>query len=183
MSNLRFATTLALYETFPPAVTKLAAEPTHEPPLVFLRNLSAQAKFDDAVAFCAFLLPRREAIWWGCGNARAFLDDIANDRLAVLSAAEDWVHEPDDQHREAALRIGGQADINDPVTWLALGAGWSGGMLSAHPKAPVPMPPEATPRAVRIATLLAARLVMPAERAPRMRARIADAIKLAESEL
>jgi hypothetical protein len=183
VSMSRFATTRALFETFPQSVTKLGVAPTDDPPLVFLRNLSGGEKLADAVIFCAYLLPRREAVWWACGNVRAFLDDIPRDRAAPLVAAEAWVRDPDEEHRAAALKIGTDADSNDALTWLALGAGWSGGMLSSNPKAPVPVPHYMTPRAVRIATSLAARFVKPPERDLRMRARIAEGIKLAESGL
>ena len=52
-----------------------------------------------------------------------------------------------------------QGDSNDPVTWLALGAGWSGGALLAHPQHLVPVPAYMTPRAARIAILLSARIL------------------------
>jgi hypothetical protein len=37
---------------------------------------------------------------------------------------------------------------SSPLTWLALAAGWSGGPLSAHPKALPPVPPYLTARPV-----------------------------------
>jgi hypothetical protein len=183
MSRVRFATVQALYETFPPSVTRLSVAPTDDTPVVFLKNLSAQQKLEDAVTFCAYLLPRREAVWWACGSVRSFLGDIAQGRAACLVAAETWVYEPDDKHRQAALEIGTKSDGNDPLSWLALAAGWSGGMLSSHPKAPVPVPPYMTARGARIAILLSARLVPMPERIVRMQARIADGIKLAETGL
>jgi hypothetical protein len=182
MSRLRFATARALFETFPVAVTKLAVAPTDESALVFLKNLSADEKLDDAVTFCAYLLPRREAVWWACGSARSFLGDIAPSRTTGLSAAETWVREPSEKHRLIALDVGNNGDANDALNWLALAAGWAGGMLSANPKAPVPVPQYMTPRAVRIATLLSANGIDPAERTSRMRARVAEGIKLAEAD-
>jgi hypothetical protein len=183
MSRVRFATARALFETFPKSVTKLTVAPTDESPIVFLRNLSSQEKLEDAVTFCAYLLPRREAVWWACGAARAFLGDIAQSRAAGLVAAETWVYEPNDEHRQAALEVGTAGDSNDPLTWLALGAGWSGGMLSSNPKGPVPVPQYMTARAARIAILLSARLIGLPERTARMQACIAEGIKLAETGL
>jgi hypothetical protein len=183
MSQVRFATARSLFETFPMAVTRLSVTPTDELPIVFLRNLSALEKFEDAVTFCAYLLPRREAVWWACAGVRAFLGDIARSRAVGLFAAEAWVREPDADHRQSALRVGTKGDSNDPLTWLALGAGWSGGMLSAHPKMPVPVPQDLTARAARIAILLSAQLIKPPERKPRMEACIVEGIKLAESGL
>ena len=184
MSRVRFATARALFETFPKSVTNIAAPPTDDPPITFLQKLADGKKFDDAVAFCAYLLPRREAVWWACGCARTLLGDIAQNGAACLLAAEAWVYEPDDRHRQAALDLGMQGDSNDPLTWLALGAGWSGGMLSSHPEMPAPVPSYMTARAARIAVQLSAHFAKKKDEVPaRLQACIAEGIKLAEAGL
>lgn len=184
MSRVRFATARALFETFPPSVTGIAAAPTDEPPVTFLRKLADAAKFQDGVAFCAYLLPRREAVWWACGCARTLLGDIAQARAACLLAAEAWVYEPDDAHRQAALQLGTKSDSNDPLTWLALAAGWSGGMLSSNPQVPAPVPPYMTARAARVAIELCAHFAKKKTEFPtQLRACIAEGIKLAENGL
>jgi hypothetical protein len=183
MSRVRFAAARALYETFPKSVMMIAAEPTDDPPVAFLQKLSADGNLQDAVTFCAHLLPRREAVWWACGCARVLIGDILQSRAAGLLAAEAWVYQPDERHRQAALEIGQQSDSNDPLTWLALAAGWSGGLLSAHPAKPVPVPPYMTARAARIAVILSSARVKTEERATRLRECIAGGIKLAESGL
>ena len=183
MSRVRFATARALFETFPPSVTKLTVGPTDDAPVAFLRNLSSQEKFEDAVTFCAYLLPRRETVWWACGCAKAFLDEIAPGRAAGLVAAEAWVREPSEERRLKALEVGTAGDSNDELTWLALAAGWAGGSLNPDPRAPVPVPQYMTPRAARIAILLSARQLKLTERTARMRIRIEEGIKLAETGL
>jgi hypothetical protein len=183
MSQTRFVTTLALFETFPPSVTGIAADPTDEPPTTFLKRLSAQHKFEDAITFCAYLLSRREAIWWACGCVRGMLGEIDASRAGSISAAEAWVYDPDDEHRRAALEIGTRGDSNDPLSWLALGAGWSGGALVPHPQVLVPAPAYMTPRAARIAILLSARGSRPEQYTARMQACIVDGIRLAETGL
>jgi hypothetical protein len=180
MSRARFTTARSVFETFPELASKSAVAATDDPPIVFLKNLSAGGRFEDAVGFCAHLLPRREAVWWGCGSVRAVLGDVTPYGVAGLVAAEAWVHEPTDKNRQAALQIGTRGDSADPLTWLALGAGWSGGMLSTVPNAQVPVPPYLTARAVRIAIQLGAGRLKPAERAERMQTCIAEGIKLAE---
>src|SRR5882762_491792 len=112
MSLLRFATAEALFETFPELLQKISARPGEQCPTVFLRTLVAAGKIADAVTFCAYLLPRREAVWWACGCARTLLGDIAQSRAACLLAAEAWVYQPDDEHRQAALEVGIQSDSN-----------------------------------------------------------------------
>ena len=183
MPQTRFVTTLALFETFPRSVTGIEAEPTDEPPTVFLKRLSSHHKFADAVTFCAYLLPRREAVWWACACVRSLLGEVAASRARPIIAAEAWVYDPDDEHRRAALDMGTQGDSNDPVTWLALGAGWSGGALLAHPQHLVPVPAYMTPRAARIAILLSAQIFKPEQYTARMQACIVDGIKLAETGL
>lgn len=184
MSRVRFSTARALFETFPKSVTNIGAAPTDEPPIIFLRKLVDGDRFEDAVTFCAYLLPRREAVWWACGCARKLLGDIVQSQAACLLAAEAWVCEPNDQRRQAALELGMQSDSNDPLTWLALAAGWSGGMLSSHPQMPAPMPPHMTARAARIAVQLSAHFTRNKnEVPPQLRACIAEGIKLAESGL
>jgi hypothetical protein len=182
MSRVRFTTARSVFETFPELATKSAVAPTDDPPILFLKNLSAREKFEDAVAFCAHLLPRREAVWWACGSARAFLGDLVQGQVGGLLAAETWVHEPNDKNRLLALQIGTGSDNSDPLTWLALAAGWSGGMLSSSPNPPVPVPHYLTARAVRIAILLSARHIKSPERPQRMRACIAEGVKLAEPD-
>ena len=184
MSRVRFATARALFESFPKSATNIVTEPTDEPPLVFLRKLADAQKFADAVTFCAHLLPRREAVWWACGCVRTLLGDIAKSQAACLLAAEAWVHEPDDERRQAALKLGMQGDSNDPLTWLALGAGWSGGMLSSHPQMPAPVPPYMTARAARIAVQLSAHFAKEKNKLPaHLQDCIAEGIKLAETGL
>ncbi len=183
MARVRFPTARSLFETFPDAVGE-SAEPADVPSIAHLRNLAAAEKFDDALTFCAYLLPRREAVWWACRAVRALRGGQAPDDALCLRAAEAWVRKPDDDNREFALRMAKAADRNDPATWLARAAGYAGGMLVAHPKSPVAMPQYMTPRACRIAVLISARMLQPpAARAARINAIVADAIALADTGL
>ena len=75
MPRLRFETVRDLLEAFPIAEPLIEVEPSDEPSLQFLEGLVAREDWDRAVGFCAFLLPRREAVWWGCRTrARARAD-------------------------------------------------------------------------------------------------------------
>jgi hypothetical protein len=76
MSLVRFATAQALFETFPELSRKIRAEPNEQFPTDFLRTLVAAGEMKDAVTFCSYLLPRREAVWWSCGCVRTPLRDI-----------------------------------------------------------------------------------------------------------
>lgn len=181
MSRVRFATASALLEAFPEVSRKISVPLTDQKPLDFLRGLLSQGKMEDAVTFCAYLLPRREAVWWGCGCARLLQGDIAKDRAAGLLAAEAWVYKPDDDNRQEAMRIGTEGDSNNPLVWLALAAGWAGGF--SNPKRQVPVPAYMTARAVRVAVLGSSTNLPKAERTARLRTCIEDGIKLAETGL
>jgi hypothetical protein len=183
MSRVRFATTKAVFETFPELAEKIAAAPDNQPPLDFLNMLAADGRIGDAVTFCAYLLPRREAVWWACGCVRMLSGDLTKDRAAGLLAAEAWVYKPDDEHRQEALEIGAKGDGKDAVTWLARAAGWSGGIRNSSQNQQDPIPPYMTARAVRIAVLFSAAKTGGAERLQRMQACIAEGINLAENGL
>jgi hypothetical protein len=183
MSRVRFATVQALLETFPEVARQIGTAPAEQPPVEFLRSLATQRKFAEAVIFCAHLLPRREAVWWGCGCARALLGEIPPNRWEGLLAAETWVERPDDEHRTAALEIGTKGDENDPLTWLARAAGWSGGFWVATAEMQVPVPPYMTARLAGGAILACTATLGPPERESRLRSCVAEGIKLAETGL
>ena len=183
MPQLRFATARSLVDAFPELAKQLSLPPADEAPLDFLRTLSERRKFEDGVTFCAHLLPRRDAVWWACATVKASPTGGAQARSEGFLAAERWVYDPSEENRLAALEIGTRGGKDEPASWLALGAGWSGGMLGTDPKMPVPMPQYLTARACRIAILLNAQPMPPAERADHLRAGVAAAIKLAETGL
>ncbi|HVY57281.1 MAG TPA: hypothetical protein VHA77_05465 [Xanthobacteraceae bacterium] len=183
MPQLRFATARSLLDAFPELTARLAVAPSDESPIAYLNRLSSQDRLEDAVLFCAHLLPRREAVWWACGSLKQLLREVACDQSEGFRVAEAWVYEPSEDNRRKALETGMKGDSADPSTWLSLGAGWSGGMLSSHPKGPVPMPPHMTARAARIAITLGAHRAPEAERAERLRACVTDGTTLAENGL
>jgi hypothetical protein len=176
----RFATAQALFETFPELSQKISAGPSQQFPTEFLQSLVAAGKIEDAVTFCSYLLPRREAVWWACGCARVSLGHIAGDCAAGLLAAEAWVEEPDDTRRQAALDIGTRGHCDDPLTWVALAAGWTGGFLVSGPQHSIPMPQHMTARATRTAILISALGVKRDQRPAYLHACVADGTRLAE---
>lgn len=183
MTRVRFPTTNALFEAFPELSKHISTPPSDQFPIDYLKALALTTSFLDALVFCAYLLPRREAVWWACGCVRDALHEIPASRSAGLLAAEAWVSQPDNDRREAALNISNQADEHDPITWLARAAGWSGGFLLSHPQKQIPMPPYMTPRALRMALGLSFSKIKPEEQPARLKLWIAEGIKLAETGL
>lgn len=156
MSVLRFSAARDVFEAFPTAHEDISAEPNDQLPLVFLRDLAKGPAPDDALPFCAYLLPRREAVWWASQSVRALVDKPTKYDEAALKAAEVWVREPEEPNRRRALQIGTTANQRAASTWVALAAGWSGGpmIVSEHGGGP-PAPPQLTARAAFTAIRLA----------------------------
>jgi hypothetical protein len=180
MSRVRFATTQALFETFPELSQKISAKPTEQFPTEFLQSLVAAGKIEDAVTFCAYLLPRREVVWWACECVRARSDNVEEGGAAALLAAEAWVGEPDDERRQAALDIGTKGNCDDPLTWVALAAGWAGGFLVSGPHYSIPMPQYLTARAARTAILINALSVKRDQRTAYLQACITDGTRFVD---
>jgi uncharacterized protein DUF6931 len=178
MSRIRFATIRALFDSFPEALENIGAEPTDEPPIAFLNRLVAQGKPDQALEVFAYLLPRREAVWWGCASVRKLLGERLPSDVTGLAAAEAWVQEPSEESRQRALEIGDKAPSHEPLTWLAWAAGWSSGN---YPDTPFPYQPFMTSRAVRIALLISMRDLEGEEREKVLRSCLSEGIRLAET--
>jgi hypothetical protein len=115
--------------------------------------LSASARPSDAILFLSHLLPRREAVWWALQCVRALLGEAAADE--ALRAAEIWVRAPEDENRQAALRIANDSDRRKPTTWLAFAAGWSGGSMVPPDQNPTPPPSGACAMAANTAIMTA----------------------------
>jgi hypothetical protein len=178
MNRIRFATIQSLFESYPEALENIRVEPTDEPPIAFVNRLVAQGKPDEALEVFAYLLPRREAVWWGCASVRKLLGGSLPSDITGLAAAEAWVQEPSEENRQRALDIGDKAPSHESLTWLAWAVGWSNGNFAGTP---FPYPPFMTSRAVRIALLIAMRRVNSDERAKLLQACLADGIRLAEA--
>ncbi|MYZ50332.1 DUF6931 family protein [Propylenella binzhouense] len=159
--RLRFSTAAELFEAFPAARDDMRAEPDDRPILEFLRGLANGPTPEEAITFAAYLLPRREAVWWAHQCLRQVPDALTAQDQEMLAAAEAWVREPEEALRRAALDRAMAASGKTPGVWVALAAGWSGGSMT--PEAPGTVaPPFLTPRAVNAAVLgILARVARP----------------------
>jgi hypothetical protein len=155
MALLRFPTVRDLYDAFPTAENDVGAPANDEDSLAFLRSLMASEEWDKAVSFCAYILPRREAVLWGCQSLRRLQSEPRQAEIAALAAAETWVREPEEHTRREALNAGMRGDVRTAAVWLALAAGWSGGSMMPPEFAAMPAAPHQTARAVRAGLLIA----------------------------
>ena len=83
------------------------------------------------------------------------------------------------QQRGGHSPQGNDAASNEPLTWLALAAGWSSGTFAPTP---LPIPAYMTGRGVRIALQISGRIASLPERPSRLQACVAEGMRLAKSE-
>jgi hypothetical protein len=154
MTRLRFTTAREVFDAFPTASEDISAPPSDDGPWAYVKALMASPTPEDAITFCAYLLPRREAVWWACQCVRMMAvapgDDADTD---AIEAAEAWVREPEENRRRIALQYGMTGDRQRPATWLSLAAGWSGGSM-VEGDHPIAAPPHLTAKAARAAVLI-----------------------------
>src|SRR5262245_5707154 len=97
--RLRFSTARDLFEAFPVALQDMVARPSDRASLEFLKELGASQTPEDAITFTAYLLGYREAVWWGHQCLSMLGDYLAPTDQQLMSLAEDWVRQPDEQRR------------------------------------------------------------------------------------
>jgi hypothetical protein len=159
-ARIRFADAADVFAAFP-RLELVAARPLGPmEPLAHARHLIASPRPAGAVAFLAHVLPRREAIWWGCQCVDAILGPAARDEGMRL--ATQWVRDPSEPLRREALALWQAAAQRLPTPWLARAVGYSGGSLLAPEQPPTPPAPDDCALAVNAAIILAATSAAPA---------------------
>lgn len=108
-----------------PAISRDMKSPaSDQAPLEFCRALLAGRVPEEAVTFCAYLLPERAAVWWGHECLSNLVELLVGRDLQLLAIVHDWVAEPDNPRHRAAL-----SDVMDiapvtPAAWIVLAAAW-----------------------------------------------------------
>ena len=179
MQRLRFETVRDLFDSFAFIREELQLEPTDDPCLNFIRSLADQGEVAKAVGVSAYLLPRREAVWWACRSVRAISPPRNAEENDCITAAEEWVQEPKEERRFVALELGNRSDYRSPATLVARAAGFAGSRFPVAPDIWAPIQPEQTPRAVRGAILAAAAGLSPQERPEVLKRCVEEGVLLA----
>jgi hypothetical protein len=178
--RLRFTTASQVFDAFPSARDGVSAAITDAHPLVYVKQLHESAMPEEAIAFCAYMLPRREAVQWACQCVRGMNPEIEGEAVNLISIAEQWVEVPEEENRLAAMEAGTAAVNSGPAAWCALAAGWSGGSLIGEPHQPVPPAPDLTAQLVRAAILTALAFVPPKQRQAQLSSAVRAAVSLVE---
>ncbi len=161
MSTLiRFAQADDVFAAFPRLETFAQRPVGPLEPLAHARHIVASPRPAGAVAFLAHVLPRREAVWWGCQCVLAILGPAARDTGMQLAA--NWVRDPSEPLRRDALAFWQESEQRLPTHWLARAVAYSGGSLLAPEQPPSPPAPDDCALSVNAAVVLAATSAAPA---------------------
>ncbi|WEX10879.1 hypothetical protein [Chelativorans sp. AA-79] len=180
-NRLRFRTAKELFNAYATAGEDMRSAPSDLPSIEFCRALLDGKIPEEAVTFCAYLLPRRVAVWWG-HQCLTHIGNILDEQdLQMLTLAEEWIREPEEERRYAALDAGMAAGVKTPGVWIALAAGWSGGSVAPRGLAPVTPPPHLTARAINTGILAALARVPLARRASVLRQFVDMGLGLAQA--
>ena len=122
-NEFRSRTARDLFLANPAIATDMKAPPTDQPSIEFCRALLAGRVPEEAITFCAYLLPERAAVWWAhecLGNLAELLDGRDLELLALIG---DWVGEPGNpQHRTAMGEATETTPPATPAAWICLAA-------------------------------------------------------------
>lgn len=179
-SRIRFTDAADVFATFPglePYAPKPAAPAA---PLDHARALIDSPRPATALAFLAHLLPRREAVWWGCQCVGAMLGPEADDEAMRL--ATQWVRDPDEDARRAALTFAESGDMRKATSWLARAVAHSGGSLLAPEHPPAKPTPEGCALSVNAAIVVAATAKPPLAILPWIKACAEAGVRFAAGE-
>ena len=109
----------------------------------------------DALAVVARTLPKRYVVAWACEcfkGALAGLPAATNVDRAGLALAQQWLTDPTEEKRRAALDFAEAGQFGTPGAWIAASAGWTDGSLLPRGYDPIP-PPDHLPAEAAVAAL------------------------------
>lgn len=131
-------------------------QPEHTP-TTFVGVLAENNQFMDAVRLLAFHLPKRESVWWAYHSLKAHGgNSLAAEEEAAMSAAYEWVKDPTEDNRRAAMAAAEAGEFKNAACWLAMSAFWSGPSIAPANLPDVPPDPQLTCQGVSAALLMTA---------------------------
>jgi hypothetical protein len=181
-NELRFKTARDLFIACPAVASDMRALPTEQPSIEFCRTLLAGRVPEEAITFCAYLLPERAAVWWAhecLSHLTELLDGRDQELLALVS---DWVGEPDSPHHRAAVSRAMATPPTTPASWIALAAGWRGDGSALDATAVSALQPFSAAHAVNAGILAGLARVALADRFSVLCAFVEMGIQMAEIE-
>jgi hypothetical protein len=133
-------------------------------PRELLEQLIQGRHYLDSVRLLAHALPKREAIWWAVACAKmAHGEPIPAPFVGAIRAVEDWIVDPTDANRRAALPAAEAAGLGTPAGCVCASAYFSGGSLAPVGIADVPPGEHVTAQLVAASVSMAAVFVEPSQ--------------------
>jgi hypothetical protein len=133
-------------------------------PREFVDALVASKQYVTGIDFMAHAMPARDAIWWGCLCLQhACGDSLLPADKAAARAAVQWIMQPSEENRAAALAPAQAAGSASPAGGLAMAVYQTGGNIAPPKAPPAPPPPFASAKAVAGAIKLACTKADPAK--------------------
>ena len=176
-NGLRFRTARDLFGACPAVARDMKTPPTDQPSVEFCRALLAGRVPEEAITFCAYLLPGRAAVWWA-HECLSHLAELLGDRdLELLALVRDWVGEPGNPDHRAAVAQAVEVPPATPVSWVVLAADRRDGALAIEQAAGFP-----AARAVSAGILAGLARVSLADRFAVLSAFVEMGIQMAEME-
>jgi hypothetical protein len=124
----------------------------------FLDGLIGRGLPADALTLVAHTLPKRYVVAWACDCLKTAIarDPRASDMdRAGLALTQQWLADPTEENRRAALDFAERGEFGSPGAWIAASAGWSDGSLLPRGydviAPPDHLPAEAAVAALRLA--------------------------------
>ena len=122
----------------------------------FMALLVDKELFQDALRLVAYLLPKREAVGWGCLCVRHILAGQPDKPLPeVHVAAERWVSAPNDENRWAAKQTADKEKPKSASSLLAMAVFFAGPSMAPPNLQAVPPPGHMTSEMVANAVTIA----------------------------
>lgn len=149
-------------------------------PEPFVERLREEGLYSEAIAVMARALPTREAIGWACLCDRSTTPEDDDPRHAeLLGAVEQWVREPTDEHRRAALELAQDEPDQDSGQMLGMATGYSAGKVQVGNNPPVDVPTDTVPPMIAGAVMIAAGRVEASEAEQTRREFVQRAVEVA----
>lgn len=142
-----------IFRAIPEIAEDMTARPNGEASEAFLTALQNSPTPEEAITFCAYLLPSRQAVWWGHECLIHEQDRLTPRDQEMLALARDWVARLDEESRYAALDAAMDSPQKSPGVWIAMAAGCAAGSLAPPDQPNVAAAPHLTPRAINAGVL------------------------------
>lgn len=118
--------------------------PNHTPE-EFIRVLTENKLYADAIRILTLYLPKRQTIYWVYrGVQDVFPRDLVNEERNAMEAAMAWLKDSSEPNRRAAMAIAEKLEFANAASCVAAAACWSEGSMAPAEFAEVPPDPKLT---------------------------------------